>query len=84
MKLSPKQGQFAFAVVMVGTMTFLMTGVMSFVNADFTLRVATWLRSWLLAYATALPIMLVLSPPIRRVIWTRVEEDAGTGAAAPH
>jgi hypothetical protein len=69
MKLTQKKAQALFAVVMVGTMTFIMTGMTTFVNTGFTLAPAQWMRSWLVAYAVALPIMMLLSPPLRRLIW---------------
>ena len=68
MKFSPKQAHVVFAVIMVGTMTFIMTGVTSFVNFQFTLQLARWMHNWLLAYAVALPIMMLLSPPLRKAI----------------
>jgi hypothetical protein len=50
MKLTPKQGHVVFAIIMVGTMTFIMTGVTSFVNSDFTVHMLKWMRNWMLAY----------------------------------
>lgn len=68
MTLTPKQAHVLFAIVMVGTMTFIMTGVTSYVNSGFTLYFSKWMRTWCMAYAVALPIMMLLSPPLRNFI----------------
>ncbi len=68
MKLTPTQAHIVFAILMVGTMTFIMTGVTSFVNSGFTFHFVKWMQNWILAYAVALPIMMLLSPPLRKFI----------------
>jgi hypothetical protein len=68
MKLSQKQAHVLFAVIMVGTMTFIMTGVTSFIDSGFTLMFSKWMHNWILAYAVALPIMMLLSSPLRKFI----------------
>jgi hypothetical protein len=68
MKLTPKQAHVVFTIIMVGTMTFIMTGVTSYVNPGFTLHFSKWMHNWLIAYGVALPIMMLLSPPLRKFI----------------
>jgi len=63
---SQKQANVLFATIMVGTMTFIMTGVNSFINSGYTVIVSAWLHNWIVAYLVALPIMMTLSPPLRR------------------
>lgn len=65
MILSSKGANASFAVIMVGTMTFIITGVNTFVNAGFVVHISSWMHNWIVAYAIALPIMMVLSPPVR-------------------
>jgi hypothetical protein len=68
MKLSPKGANAVFAVIMVGTMTLIITGVNTFVNAGFALHFSKWMHNWIAAYVVALPIMMVLSPPLRKFL----------------
>ncbi|HAJ79962.1 MAG TPA: DUF2798 domain-containing protein [Fibrobacteres bacterium] len=68
MKFSPKGANILFAVIMVGTMTFIITGVNTFVNAGFSIRLSAWIHNWIFAYVVALPIMMLLSPPLRKII----------------
>ena len=68
MNLSPKAAHVLFAVIMVGTMTCIITGVNTFVNGGFRVHWALWMHNWLFAYVVALPIMMVLSPPLRKFL----------------
>lgn len=68
MKLTPKQAHVLFAVIMVGIMTFIMTGVTSFINSGFVFHFSKWMHNWFIAYGVALPIMMTLSPPLRKFI----------------
>lgn len=73
MRLSSKGANVLFAVIMVGTMTFIITGVNTFVNAGFVVRFSVWMHNWLFAYVVALPIMMMLSPPLRRFLGKRTK-----------
>ncbi|MCK9183068.1 MAG: DUF2798 domain-containing protein [Fibrobacteraceae bacterium] len=75
MKLTPKQGNLLFAVIMVGFMTFIITGLNSFITQGYSLNLFLWLRNWLGAYVVALPIMIVFSPKVRTWINTRVKSE---------
>jgi len=68
MTFSPKQAHVLFAIIMVGFMTLIMTGVNSFINAGFTVILAVWMHNWIVAYIVALPIMMALSPPLRKFL----------------
>lgn len=68
MKFSAKQANLLFAIIMVGTMTFIITGVNAFVNGGFVIHVSTWMHNWIFAYVVALPIMMILSPPLRKFL----------------
>ena len=59
MTLSPKQGYLLFAIIMVGTMTLVVTGLNTFVSTGFEFHPLIWLKNWLLVYAVALPVMIV-------------------------
>ena len=66
--LSQKQGHVLFSIIMVGTLTFIMTGVTTFVNSGFMLHFAKWMHNWIMAYVVALPCMMLLQPPLRKFI----------------
>jgi len=66
--MTQKQAHILFAVIMVGGMTFIVTGISTFINNAFTVSTFKWMRSWAVAYAIALPIMLLFSPPLRKVL----------------
>ena len=66
MKISQKQAHVLFAVIMVGTLTFILTGATSFINSNCTLQLSKWIHNWIMAYIIALPTMMVLSPPLRK------------------
>jgi hypothetical protein len=68
MKLSPKGANALFAVIMVGMMTFIITGVNTFVNSGFVIRISAWMHNWIASYVIALPIMMTLSPPVRKLL----------------
>lgn len=73
MKFTPKQGNLIFAILMVGIMTFVITGINTFVGAGHTLQIFTWLKNWGTAYVIALPIMIILSPRIRSWIQSHIQ-----------
>ena len=73
MKLTPKQGHLLFAVIMVGFMTFIITGLNTFMAQGYSLNPFVWLKNWLSAYLVALPIMIVFSPKVRAWINARVK-----------
>ena len=66
MTLTQKQALLLFPIVMVGMMTFILTGLTGVINGTFSL--SHWMHSWGSAYGIALPTMLLLSPPLKRVI----------------
>ncbi len=73
LKLTPKQGNLLFAVIMVGFMTFIITGLNTFMAQGYSLNPFVWLKNWLSAYLVALPIMIVFSPKVRAWINARVK-----------
>lgn len=72
MKLTPKQGHLLFAVIMVGFMTFIITGLNTFMAQGYSLKPFVWFKNWLSAYLVALPIMVVFSPKVSAWINARV------------
>ena len=74
MALTHRQGNILFAVIMVGTMTLVVTGLNTFVSTGFEIHPFLWLKNWLLAYAVALPVMIVFSPKVRAWVNGRVKK----------
>jgi hypothetical protein len=67
----------AFALIM-GIVT---TGVISFtliaVNIGFTsVFLATWLRSWAMAYVVVIPCILVVAPRVQRLVDRLFAQDS--------
>jgi hypothetical protein len=67
----------AFALIM-GVLT---TGVISFiliaVNLGFTSEfLATWLRSWAMAYVVVIPFILVVAPRVQRLVDKLFAQDS--------
>ena len=57
------------ALLMAFILPFFMTLVVSVVNLGFSERlVAAWMRTWLIASVAAFPLIVVLSPPIKRLV----------------
>jgi hypothetical protein len=75
MNLSPKASHILFAVIMVGIMTFIITGVNTFIGGGYAFNVAAWMRNWGSAYIVALPIMMILSPPLRKFLAKHTKPD---------
>ena len=61
-----------FALIMSGCMAFTMSGVMTFLNIglipDFFTK---WMNGFLIAYAIAFPLVITISPLIRKLVHVR-------------
>lgn len=67
-KLPKKRFHLVFSVIMAAVMVFLMTFVVTLVNLGFPPDFfARWLKSFLIAYAVAVPVIYFLSPIARKI-----------------
>ncbi|HEX4329812.1 MAG TPA: DUF2798 domain-containing protein [Burkholderiales bacterium] len=65
-----------FAVILSGNMSLLISGIATYSAAglihDFT---GLWVRSWLMAWGLAFPVVLVVAPLARRLVGALVAKD---------
>ncbi len=77
-KLSPRWFHPMFSLVMSGSMAFIMTAFVTWLNVGFT---ADFSRRWMHAFVTAwpvvFPIVLVLAPRVRALVSRFVEMPRG-------
>jgi antibiotic biosynthesis monooxygenase (ABM) superfamily enzyme len=70
MKLSARSQQLLFITLMVLAMSFIISLVMSLLNAptlsDFS--PARWLKNWLISMLVAWPTAYVVVPAVRRIV----------------
>jgi hypothetical protein len=61
---------FAFALLLSGFMTLIVSGVSTFlaVGAADPALPALWTRAWLTSWAIAFPVMSVVAPFVRRIL----------------
>jgi Protein of unknown function (DUF2798) len=69
MKISAKHSNLLFAFFMSLLMAFLMSGVLTAIHLGFPPDfIAQWLHSFVLAWPIAFPSILVIAPPVRRIV----------------
>jgi len=65
-----------FAVILSGNMSLLVSGISTYYAAGLIHNFAgLWVRSWLMAWGLAFPIVLVVAPLARRLVGLLVEKD---------
>mgnify|MGYP003601916611 CR=1 FL=1 len=68
-----KKFQLVFSIIMGAMMVFLMTFVITLVNLGWVEHfVAAWMRSFLIAYMVAVPVIFFLAPVARRLAGKRM------------
>jgi hypothetical protein len=59
----------AFALIMGVVTTAVISFTLIAVNIGFTsVFLATWLRSWAMAYVVVIPIILIVAPRVQRLV----------------
>ncbi|MFA6508059.1 MAG: DUF2798 domain-containing protein [Treponemataceae bacterium] len=57
------------ALIMAIVLPFFMTLVISIINIGFTDRLLNaWMKTWGIASIAAFPLILILSPPIKKLV----------------
>lgn len=79
LRIPRKFSHFVFGVIQSGMTSAIAAGIASlpfFGRLEF---VENWLRSWLIAWATTIPIVILLAPLIRRLVLalTTASHDEG-------
>jgi hypothetical protein len=68
MKIDKRFAPLVNAVLMAIILPFFMTFVVSSVNIGFTdMLMGAWMKTWAIASAAALPLILMLSPLIKKI-----------------
>jgi hypothetical protein len=68
LRIPRKYGDFVFGVIQAGLTSAIAAGVASISFFGTIAFVENWLHSWLIAWMTAIPIVLVAAPGIRRLV----------------
>jgi hypothetical protein len=75
MKIPKQYAPILFAAITAGCVSFLLSGVFTFINLgfspDFVLR---WLHSFLIAYCIAFPTVVIVVPHIRKLVGHLISE----------
>lgn len=75
MRIAKKFEDFVFVLFMAFTMSMLMSAMVTFINLGIGGFPERWLRAWGIAFAVALPLILILSPIGRRIAAAVVEKE---------
>ena len=68
-KLDKKFAGLLNALLMAIVLPFFMTLVVSMINVGFTEKLlGAWMRIWLIASLVAFPLILLLSPQIKKIV----------------
>jgi hypothetical protein len=67
-RIPRKYGYFVFGVVQSGLTSAIAAGVASFPFLGTFAFVENWLGSWLIAWMTTIPIVMLAAPVIRRLV----------------
>jgi hypothetical protein len=73
-KLSKRYGSFIFGVIQSGLTSAVAAAIAHFPDSPGTF-LGHWLRSWVLAWIAALPIVLLAAPVIRKIVAYMTNED---------
>lgn len=69
MKIDKRYAGLLNAALMALILPFFMTLVVSLANGGFSARIlGPWMRTWAIASVAAFPLILLLSPQIRRIV----------------
>jgi hypothetical protein len=67
-RIPRKYGHFVFGVLQAGLTTAIAAGVASLSFLGTFAFVENWLSSWLIAWTTTIPIVLLAAPAIQRIV----------------
>ena len=79
LRIPRRYGHFVFGVVQAGLTTAIAAGVASISFFGTFAFVENWLGSWLMAWTTTIPIVLLAAPGIRRLVLALTIESGDRG-----
>lgn len=68
MRLNVGQARAAFALFMSGTMSMIMSLVITLFNLRADWTASHWLHAWALAFVVAFPLIMILAPLGQRLV----------------
>lgn len=75
-RIPKKYGYFVFGVIQSGLTSAIAAGVASIPFLGTFAFVENWLGSWLIAWMTTIPIVILAAPAIRRLVLTLTIDSA--------
>lgn len=68
MKIHPRHTNLLFSFVMLLSMAFIMSGVLTAIFDGFTNFIASWMFGFSIAWPIAFPAVLLIAPRVRRLV----------------
>jgi hypothetical protein len=68
LRIPRRHGHFLFGVIQSGLTCLVAAGIASFPDSDMARFIEHWLASWLIAWLTMLPVVLLAAPVIRALV----------------
>lgn len=78
-RIPRKYGHFVFGVIQAGLTSAIAAGVASSSAPGTFEFVKNWVGSWLIAWITTIPIVLLAAPSIRRLVLAMTTEPGDRG-----
>jgi Protein of unknown function (DUF2798) len=79
LRIPRRHGHFVFGVIQSGLTSAIAAGVASFPFLGTYAFIENWLGSWLIAWMTTIPIVILAAPAIRRLVLALTIESGGHG-----
>jgi Protein of unknown function (DUF2798) len=79
LRIPRKYGHIVFGVIQAGLTSAIAAGVASISNFGTLAFVENWLGSWLIAWMTTIPIVLLAAPGIWRLVLALTAESGDRG-----
>jgi hypothetical protein len=77
LRIPRKYGHFVFGIIQSGLTSAIAAGVASMPFFGTFAFIENWLGSWLIAWTTTIPIVMLAAPGIRRLVFALTSESGG-------
>jgi hypothetical protein len=79
LRIPRRHGHFVFGVIQSGLTSAIAAGVASIPFLGTFAFIENWLGSWLIAWTTTIPIVILAAPAIRRLVLALTSDSGGHG-----
>jgi hypothetical protein len=79
LRIPRRYGHFVFGVIQSGLTSAIAAGVASLPFFGTFAFIENWLGSWLIAWITTIPIVMLAAPVIRRIVVALTVDSSGHG-----